>query len=326
MSTRAAGRRALLGLPLVVGFSGIGSPSAAAHALRTDWMAAWSVSPVEITPIIVVGVLYGVRARRLGSRLSFWHIASFYAGLAVLALALVSPIDSVGEGGLFSVHMLQHTLLGAIAPLLLLLGLTGAVLRPLLTVRWTRRLMVLTHPLAAFSAWVIDLAFWQIPPVYNAALDNNIIHATEHIALVTFGLLMWAPIVEVLPGPEGFTTRWKCLYMVGVWMVGLTFANILWFSGTVFYPHYLQTAPAFGVSALQDQGYSGAVMMATHCMLAFVVGAVLFYRYAGEELLRQRLIEAGLDALRVDRAIRAGRAKELARRYGLSVQTRGGID
>jgi cytochrome c oxidase assembly factor CtaG len=271
-------------------------------------------------------VLYALRARRLDRHPPPWRIACFSLGLAIVALALFSPIDAVGEDGLLEVHMLQHTLLGAIAPLFLVLGLTGPMLRPVLARRGADRLMALAHPWVAFSAWAADLAFWHIPPVYDAALADDALHATEHVCLVIFGLILWAPIVEPVRGPGWFTTRLKVAYMAGVWFVGLLGANILWFSGTVIYAPYQRTAPSFGVSALRDQGDAGTVMMVTHCLIAFGAAAVLFFRQAEEEQLRQRLIESGIDPVRVDRAVKAGRAEELARRHGIPSKVRAGID
>ncbi len=292
--------------------------------LREHWMTAWSASPLEIVPIALAGLLYAMRAR--GHRPAAWRIACFYAGLGVIALALFSPIDAVGEDGLFAVHMLQHTLLGAIAPLLLLLGVTGPILRPLLTTHRARRLALLAHPLVAFPLWCANLIFWHIPVVYDTAIASDPIHAIEHLCLLTAGLLLWAPIVEPLPGPGWFGTRLKVVYMAGVWFVGLISANVLWFSGTVIYPHYIDSAPAFGVGALQDQGDAGTVMMVTHCLLAFGAIAVLFFRQGAEEQLRQRLVEAGIEPARVDRAGRAGHLEHLARRHGIPTRTRAGID
>lgn len=299
---------------------------AEAAALHDRWLSAWSASPLEVVPLVAVAVLYALRARRVDRRPPPWRMACFAVGLAIIALALFSPVDAVGEDGLLAAHMLQHTLLGAIAPLFLVLGLTGPVLRPLLARRGARRVMVLAHPWVAFSAWAADLAFWHIPPVFDAALANDSLHAVEHMSFVVFGLILWAPIVEPVRGPAWFTTRLKVAYMAGLWFAGLLFANVLWFSGTVIYTTYEQTAPSFGVSTLRDQGNAGTVMMVTHCLLAFGAAAILFFRQAEEEQLRQRLIDGGLDPARVDRAVKAGRVKELARRHGLPAKVRAGID
>ena len=76
-----------------------------------------------------------------------WRLWSFGTGLALIFLALASPIDTVGAQQSFSVHMVQHLLLGDLAPLAIVLGLTGPLLRPVLSFHWIEQLRVLAHPL-----------------------------------------------------------------------------------------------------------------------------------------------------------------------------------
>jgi putative membrane protein len=295
-----------------------------AAGLADAWPRAWSAPPAELLLLVLLAGVYAVAARRRPP--AAWRVACFAAGLAMVALALVSPVDAVGEDGLFAVHMLQHTLLGAVAPPLLLLGLTGPMLRPLVAQRTVRRLAALTHPAVAFPLWVATLVVWHVPAIYERALADDAVHALEHACVMTAGLLLWAPVIEPLPAPAWFGTRVKVAYVAGMWFVGLMAANVLWFSGTALYPVYADTAPAFGVGPLEDQGDAGTVMMVTHCLLAFGTAAVLFFRQGAEEQLRQRLVEAGIAPERVDRAGRAGALEHLARRHGVPTRTRAGID
>ena len=101
-------------------------------------------------PVLLVGLLYGRRVLTLSRRghpVPAWRIAMFSLGLALLVVALASPIAVIGEERLFSFHMLQHVLLGDLAPLALLLGLNGPILRPVL--KHVHRLRVLANPLVA---------------------------------------------------------------------------------------------------------------------------------------------------------------------------------
>ena len=299
---------------------------ASATELREDWMSAWSAPPVQLAFAGVLAVLYGVRARRLGKRLPLWRKACFAAGLLVMAIALCSPIDPIGEEALFSVHMLQHALLGSLAPLLMVLGLTGPVLRPLLKYHLVQRLQVLAHPLVAFPIWVASLVVWHLPPIYEAAVENGPVHALQHTTIFTAAALLWAPVAEPLPAPEWFRTGRKLAYVALIWVVGLIFVNILWFSGSVFYPRYEETAPIWGMSALQDQGNAGSVFMVEHMLIVQVALVLLSIRMAREVSLQQRLLEAGLDGTTVRRAVRYGRAEILARERGIATRSRPGID
>ena len=99
-------------------------------------------------------------------------------------LALNSPIDALGEQDFFFVHMLQHVLLGDLAPLCFVAGLTGPVLRPVLALRPVDRLRVLTHPLVALPLWAVNLYVWHLPFLYQAALAPLAVHALEHFLLL----------------------------------------------------------------------------------------------------------------------------------------------
>ena len=96
-------------------------------------LTSWTIDPLQLAPIVLVAVAYAVRARTLarrGQSVPGWRIALFALGIALLVVAVASPIAAVGEEELFSFHMTQHLLLGDLAPLCLLAGLTGPLLRP----------------------------------------------------------------------------------------------------------------------------------------------------------------------------------------------------
>lgn len=308
-----------LAIPAVALGHGSAEQGSDAETLRHSWASAWSPAWAEIAITVVAVVLYARRARRLGRRLPRWRVACFAGGLAVLLLASSSPIDAVGEGGLFSVHMAQHMLIGDLAALLLVLGVTGPVLQPALQFRMVQRLRKLTHPMAACAIWAVFIVGWHVPALYGAALDHPAIHAVEHATFLLGGMLMWAPLLETLPAPEWFGTGAKLAYVGGIRVIDMVVANAFWWAGRPFYAHYEDTAPLWGISALEDQGYAGTVMMAWTGTVTLVVAAVLFFRMAREGELRQELIERGVDPAAVRRAVRYGRAELLAARHGIAL-------
>lgn len=315
-----------LGVLLLASTPAVAHGGESSEALADHWWNAWTFSPEQIIPVALVAVLYGVRTRTLGRRLPIWRRACFYGGLFLFLFALVSPIDAVGEDGLFSVHMLQHAIIGGLAPLLVVLGLTGAVLQPLLRYHWVQRLSILGHPFVALPLWIAVLVFWHIPPVYEFGVENQIAHAFEHATFFGTTALLWVPVLEPLPAPEWFGTGAKLIYLGIVWFAGVVFVNFFWFSGTVLYDRYLDTAPDWGVSALEDQGNAGTVFMAEHMLLLLSALVVYGFRMASESAARQKLLEAGLDRRAVTRAVRHGRAEALAKSAGVTLKTRPGID
>ena len=100
--------------------------------------------------------------------------------------------------------MAQHLVVGDIAALLIVLGLTGPLLQPLLAIKAIDRLRVLTHPLIALPLWAASLYIWHIPALYQAALSNEAVHALQHACFIGFGILMWMPLVGPLPVPSWF--------------------------------------------------------------------------------------------------------------------------
>jgi cytochrome c oxidase assembly factor CtaG len=254
--------------------------------------------------------MYGRRARTLqnrGAPVPWWRQASFGLSLVLLAGAALMPL----EDELFWVHMTQHVIIGDLAALAFVIGLTGPLLRPLLNVDLFSRLRVLAHPLVALPLWAVNLYLWHLPYLYDAAVRHDSVHALEHLAFFTAGAIMWLPVLETLPAPEWFGTGAKIGYIAVVRVVETVLGNIFFWAGAPFYAVYEHRQRLWGLSPLQDQGYAGAVMMIEGSIVTLVALAWLFLRMAGEGELRQRLLERGLDPRTVRRAVRYGRAKEL---------------
>jgi putative membrane protein len=278
-------------------------------------LTSWSLEPLQLVPTLVVAALYARRVRTLrrrGTPVEPWRPWVFGLGIGLVLLALASPIDALGEEEFLSFHMLQHVILGDLAPLALLAGLNGPILRPVLALRPVNALRFLTHPLVALPLWTIDLYVWHVPFLYQAALHHDSIHALEHLLFFTCGGLMWAPVLEVLPAPEWFGTGWKLGYIVAVRLIETVLGNVFIWSGKVFYPYYEHAHPRWGISALHDQGLAGSVMMLEGSIVTIAALAWLFLRLAREGELRQQLIERGLDPRAVQRAVRYGRAEEFS--------------
>ncbi|MEX2613992.1 MAG: cytochrome c oxidase assembly protein, partial [Gaiellaceae bacterium] len=109
-------------------------------------LTSWTLDPLQLAPIVLIALAYGIRARTLSRRdqpAPRWRIALFSLGIVLLVAAVASPLAAVAEEELFAFHMAQHLLLGDLAPLCLLAGLTGPLLRPILALPGVMRLRVL---------------------------------------------------------------------------------------------------------------------------------------------------------------------------------------
>jgi putative membrane protein len=206
------------------------------------------------------------------------------------------------------VHMFQHLLLGDVGALFLVLGLDGRLLRPLLRFRAVQRLRFLAHPLVALPLWAVNFVLWHLPVLFDAALQDDAVHALQHTLFVALGMLMWAALLEPLPGPAWFTAPWKIPYVLVMWLVMLVLSQVFIWSSHVYYAPYGHAAPLWGLSHLADQKAGGGVMLveSMFTMLPALVWVML--QVLRESEARQQLVDAGVAPAAAARAARYGRA------------------
>ena len=277
-------------------------------------LTSWTFAPAQLILIAAAAFFYYRRARTLSQRdqpVPHWRQLVFALGLLLAFIAVASPIHELGEKQFFFVHMLQHVLLGDLAPLCMVAGLTGPLLRPVLALPAVIKLRFLTHPLVAFPIWAANLLLWHLPFAYQGALHHYAVHAVQHMLFFACGALMWAPVLEVLPGPAWFGTGAKLGYIVAVRLVETVLGNIFVWSGGVFYHYYDHPVERWGISAHADQGIAGGLMMIEGSIVTLAALAWLFLRWGAESEERQQLLEQGVDPRTATRAVRYGRAKEL---------------
>src|SRR4051794_38682038 len=142
-------------------------------------MPAVEIAPLQPVGPAVAAWAYWRRARTLAERdapVPAWRQWCWYGGLALIAGTLSSPIGFISDE-LFAVHMVEHLLIADLGALLLVLGLTGPLLAPLLRVRELRWLRVLGHPAVALPLWAINFYVWHLPALYQGAVANDWVHA-----------------------------------------------------------------------------------------------------------------------------------------------------
>jgi putative membrane protein len=279
-------------------------------------LTSWTFDPIQLASLALLGFLYFRRVRTLderGTSVARWRKWCFGGGLFLLFFVLVSPVDALGEEQFLFMHMIQHIVIGDLAPLLIVAGLTGPILRPVLALPVIGRLRVLGHPLVALPLWAFNLYIWHLPYLYEAALHHDVVHALQHTLFFFCGALFWAAVLEPLPGPSWFGSGAKLLYIVVARLVGMVLANVMLWSSSVWYSTY-DHAARWGITPSSDQGIAGSTMMIVDSIVTICAIAWLFLKLAGESELKQRLIEEGHDPALASRAVRYGRGEELASR------------
>ena len=281
-----------------------------------------ALAPLELAPAVLAAILYAVGVRRLAGTpraVPAWRQSCFYGGLAVIVLALVSPLGHVAEE-LFVAHMAEHLLLADVGALLLVLGLTGPLLAPVLRVPVLGRLRALAHPVVAFVLWAGNLALWHVPALHEAAVRSDAVHAVQHLGFIALGANMWMALFGPLPMPRWFGNAARLVYITAVRLAGAVLANVLLFGGRAFYDVYAEGEAEWNLSPLADQNAAGALMMVEESILTLLLFGWLFFRTAREGDERQELLDlassrgVALSDERAARAVAAGRGGDLRRR------------
>jgi len=241
----------------------------------SNWPVEWPLAAVAVTAVLYL--LGGRRSATSADAAKRWRGAAFYAGLASVALAVDSPVDAYSDR-LFWVHMVQHVLLTAIAPPLLLLGrpwprvsrplplgfrrplartvLVGGTLSPARRVaRW------LTAPVVALVLARGTLLAWHLPVLYDLTLRNALVHNLEHALFFGTAMLFW---MHLVPGATARPrlSRGQCVaYGTAALLLGWVLAVVLAVSPDPLYSYYAALAhrPG-GISALNDQQLAAGIM------------------------------------------------------------------
>lgn len=250
---------------------------------------SWTFDPVVILALVCACILYARmyrRAQRLASPdhgPGVGHWLPYTAGILALVIALLSPVDSIGDRWLLSMHMLQHVLLSDIAPALLILGLRAPVLplglsrKALQAVapagsRSGRVLARITSPWVAIPLWAMATWVWAVPAVFDYAAQHSGVHALEHATLFYTGLALWWLIIDPLPRAR-LRAGGQRLALLGFSRLAsaCVCVPLTWITSTE-YQLYANAPRAFGLSAINDQHLAGAGM----CFIEFLVFGIAF--------------------------------------------------
>ena len=250
-----------------------------------------SLAPGPIAYLLLAEVLY-LRAVRVlgrrGYRVPGWQQAAWHGAIALMAIALLGPLDPLGED-LLVAHMGQHLLIADLAAPLLLVGLRSPVyafllprpvLVPLARCRPLRAaLRFLRRPLVAIPVWILTLYGWHFGFMFEGALENDLVHALQHQSFVLSSLLVWWSVIEPkrrrLPGE-----LWKVPYLLGARLAGMFLGMAFIIMRSPAYEQYARTAPEHGWSPLTDQQVAGGMMLGLDLAVMLFATGFFFYRSA----------------------------------------------
>jgi putative membrane protein len=250
---------------------------------------AWTFDPGPIVAVVVAGAIYLMRwlkvRRENGTRgANVWRLVSFMSGLALVLVALVSPVDKLGEQ-LFFMHMTQHIVLLDLTPILCILGLSRVLLRPA-----TRRLQILEerawllmHPITAVVLYAATIWAWHIPALYDLALRHPLVHVLEHLLFLSVGVLFWWHLLSPI------RSRYRLAGLKAVGYVAVTkllvgaLGMVITFSPDLLYDWYRNMGVIWGMTPLNAQQAGGALMTVEQETILGIVLIATFIKALGEE-------------------------------------------
>ncbi len=282
--------------------------------------------PLQVIGVTAFGAAYALRATSLaqeGRPVATWRIVSYFTGLALILAMFVSPVAHLGEE-LVLAHMAQHLVIGDVAALLIVLGLTRSLMQPVMALPGFDRIQALTLPYIALPLWIANLFIWHVPALYEGAVTNDALHALQHSCFIGFGVLMWLPIAGPLPVPSWFGGGAQVGYTAVARLAGAGLGNILVWSSTALYPVYAAGEAYWDISPLTDQGIAGMIMMIEGSIVTLGVLAWTLLRWAARDTEKQRLLDLAaergvpLAPERAERAVAAGHGARLEERLNKS--------
>jgi putative membrane protein len=234
----------------------------------------WTFEPLPTLGIAIAAGWWRWAVRRVnaahpGHPVPVRRSVAFTAGLAAVAFALLSGVDRY-DTTLFSLHMVQHVLLTLVAapliamaaPITLVLRVVSPATRrrwvlPMLHARLTR---ILAFPVVAWVAFAAVMWVSHFSPLFDAALEDPLVHDLEHGLFLGSALLFWWPAVALDPAPWRMPHPARALYLFLQMTQNTFLAVVLLNVGIVLYPHYATLALPWGGSPLDDQRLAAGIM------------------------------------------------------------------
>jgi len=221
---------------------------------------------------------------RLGPPVGLGQAASYLAGVVCLLVALEGPIHNLSDSYLFSAHMVQHMLLIYAAPPLMLLGMPGWLLRPIVQLPGVLRVgRVLAHPAAALAMFNVIFSLYHIPLYYNAVVADHNLHIAAHILFIALAVQTWWPILSPLPELPRLAYPLRMMYVFVQTLSGFVVGSFITNSPGVLYPFYSTAPRVWGISPLDDQKIGGLIMWVFGGFYLLLVFSAIFFAWARAE-------------------------------------------
>jgi cytochrome c oxidase assembly factor CtaG len=262
----------------------------------------WNLDPILLAALVALLGGYSAISSPLRERFGLSGVTSwrkiilFIAGWLVLALSVLSPLDTIGRRYLLLASAVQLLLITSLAAPLLLAGLPEGVVERLLPTETVRNM---TRGFAfAFAAIVIfngAILTWQVGPIFEASLHNDALHNLRLLTLLVAGIINWWPLLTPLDRHSRLASPFQIFYIAAESVPLDLFGLVCIFVGYVFYPTYANAPRLFRINAMTDQALAGGMLAIPNNIIDFVLMSVIFFGWIERADRAQRAREAAGD-------------------------------
>lgn len=259
--------------------------------------ATWAFDPATILFLLAMLAAYFIAIGPLRTRyqsaepIARKQVITFVAGWAILALSVISPLDTLGRYYLFAAHTTQlFLIITAVAPMLMV-GLPDTLGRKLLP---TRRLREAGRdPLFTVTAIVLFnllILVWHAGPIYEAALHNTALHDLQLLTFLIAGVLTWWPLLTPADAHGRLSSPLQILYLAAESLPLDVFGIFTIFAAGPFYTTYALAPRLFGLTVIADQQAGGGILAVPGNIIDVVIMSLVFFGWINqiERIQRER--------------------------------------
>jgi len=249
---------------------------------QVSWLK-WSIHISTVIGLAILGAIYLWRARQAGEGQTVTGARKilFFSALFLIFASLNGPLHDLSDDYLFSAHMVQHLILTLAMPPLLIAGVPGWMLRPLLKNRVLGPIArTITKPVWCFIIFNLAIIVWHLPMFYNAAMANHNIHIVEHLIFMSAAVLMWWPLTSQLPELPRLPYPGQVLYCFLMTLPMSIVAVYITLADHILYPAYSSAPRIFPISPMDDQMLGGLIMWVPGGLIFVIIMSVVFFKWS----------------------------------------------
>jgi putative membrane protein len=241
------------------------------------WQADFS-TPIAL--LILAGAYVGASIK-LGQRPAARQGVAFVAALLAILLAITGPLDELARERSFTVYIFQQMLLVFVVPPLLLFGLPGWMLRPLMLNRFVEPIArVIARPLFAFLLFAAVFTLIHYPMVCDRVCHVHPFYGNLHALLLLVGSLLWWPLLSPLPEYPRMTYPMQIMYLFLLMIPMTAVAAPITLANSVLYIFYMGGTHPLGLTPMADQVLGGLIMWVGQGVYIMFVFTAIFYRWS----------------------------------------------